>query len=188
MLPTPVFETERIRLRPFTTEDTPDLRAYLSHPELSGRRYIPWKFDEDLPISPRQAEGIIDSWNEIEDGFCYAIVKQSDGILIGHINVDWGWDPHMPESTVVIDPSHQRQGYGTEALTLALNYLYDFTIAHNISTWVTEWNTPGQAFAEKMGFTNVGKLRRSSYRAGRFYDEFVFDLLRPEWKERRHAA
>ena len=188
MIPTPVFSTDKITLRPFTPDDAPALHAYLSHPEMTGRRYIPWKFDEVLPLPLKVVEEIIKSWAEQESGFTYALVAKGDQAMVGHATVDWGWDPHMPECVVAIDPEYRRQGYGTQAVTLLLNYLFDFTVAHNVSNWVGEWNQAGRAFAENLGFKNVGQLRRQSYMQGRFYDEVIFDILKPEWKERTHAS
>jgi len=188
MPPIPVLKTEQISLRPFTPEDAPALHTYLLHADLSGRRYIHWDFEQLLPLPFKAAEKIIEKWIEAEDGFTYAVVKNGDQSVIGHVTADWEWDPHMPDCAVVIDPEHQRHGYGTQALTLLLNYLYDFTVAHNVSIWITEWNQPARAFIEKAGFKYVGQLRRANYHGGRFYDEFVYDILRPEWKERRHAA
>ena len=158
------------------------------HPEMAGRRYIPWKFDEILLLSLSTAEEIIKSWNELEDGFTYAIIKNDDEALVGHANADWGWDPHMPECVIAINPTYQRQGFATQAAIMLLDYLFDFTVAHNVSNWVGEWNLSGRAFAEKMGFTKTGQLRRQSYMQGRFYDELIFDILKPEWKERRNAS
>ncbi len=94
----------------------------------------------------------------------------------------------MPRCSVVIAPAFQQQGYGSQVLTLLLDYLYNFSVAHNISNWIEDWNAPALAFAEKFGFQRAGVIRRNSYRAGKYHDAVVFDLLRPEWKERRHAA
>ena len=46
MFLTPVFETNKIQLRPFCPDDAPALHDYLSHPELAGRRYIPGSLKE----------------------------------------------------------------------------------------------------------------------------------------------
>lgn len=187
MPPTPVFETDEILLRPFSPEDAPALYAYLSHPDLAGRRYIPWKFEQTRPIPLQDAEEIIKHWYENKDGFVYAIILKEGDALIGHVKTDWGWDPHMPDAAVVIAPPHQRNGYGTQAITLILDYLYHFTVAHNVSNGIDEWNTPAQEFVRHMGFTQIGKRRQSAYSGGRFYDVLVFDILKPEWKEGRHA-
>ena len=188
MTPVPKFSNGVITLRRFTPEDVPDLQSYLNHPDLTGRRYIHWDFSQDLPLTPNQVGSLIDKWNEAEEGATFALVKQEDQALIGHVSSSRGWDPHMPDSTVVIAPAYQRQGYGTQAISLLLDYLFDFTIAHNVSIGIMDWNQPALAFAEAMGFSRAGVLRRESFRGGKFCDEVILDILRPEWKERRHAA
>ncbi|HEX9618333.1 MAG TPA: hypothetical protein VGA03_13055 [Anaerolineales bacterium] len=35
------FQTARLQLRPFEPEDVTALQAYLNHPGLAGRRYLP---------------------------------------------------------------------------------------------------------------------------------------------------
>ena len=188
MLPIPKFETDDLLLRPFSPEDAPALYAYLMHPDLAGKRYLHWKFEQLRPFPEEDAAAIIKHWNENKDGFVYAIILKANDSLIGHVKTDWGWDPHMPDIAVVITPDHQRKGYGSQAISLVLDYLYDFTMAHNISTYVDDWNIIGQEFAQSLGFKSAGTLRRTTFREGRFYDEQLYDLLRPEWKERRHAA
>ena len=169
MPPTPVFETDKILLRPFGPDDSPALHNYLSHPDLAGRRYIPWKFEQTRPIPFQDADEIIKHWYENKDGFVYAILLKDGEELIGHVKTDWGWDPHMPDIAVVITPVHQRKGFGTQAITLVLNYLFDFTVAHNVSNGIENWNTPAQLFATHMGFQPAGTLRRAVYKDGRFF-------------------
>ena len=188
MHPKPKFTTEQILLRPFTKEDAPALFEALNHPDLSGRKYIPWEFDDELPLSMDTIDKIIEKWMSKEEGLCYAVIHWESQNIIGHAQTDWDWDPHMPDIIVVIYPEAQRKGYGSQAASLLLDYLVDFTIGHNISTWVEEWNIAGLEFAKKLGFTRVGTMRRDEFRGGQFIDAALFDILRPEWKERRHAA
>jgi len=188
MTPVPKFSNSVISLRPFTPDDTPALHSYLNLPDLTGRRYIHWDFNQDLPLTLKQVSSLVDKWNEAEEGVTFGIIKQEDSTLLGHCSTHWGWDPHMPDCSVVIAPEHQRQGYATQAITLMLDYLFDFTVAHNVSNGVQDWNHPALAFAEAMGFSRAGVLRRETFRGGKFCDEVILDLLRPEWKERRHAA
>jgi RimJ/RimL family protein N-acetyltransferase len=48
------FRGERVILRAFESEDVPALHAYLNHPELAGRRYIPWDFPNEFPLAKKQ--------------------------------------------------------------------------------------------------------------------------------------
>lgn len=188
MHPKPKFMTEQILLRPFTKEDAPALFEALNHPELSGCKYIPWEFDDELPLNMDTIEKIIEKWMGKEDSICYAITLRATQQIIGHASAEWDWDPHMPGAHVVIYPDAQRKGYGSQALSLLLDYLVDFTVGHNISAWVEEWNTAGLEFVKKLGFTRVGTMRRDEFRGGQYVDAALFDILRPEWKERRNAA
>jgi RimJ/RimL family protein N-acetyltransferase len=61
-----LFQGERVLLRAFEPGDIPELWRYLNDPGLSGRRYIPWKFPVDFPLSRKQAEEIYNQWSESE--------------------------------------------------------------------------------------------------------------------------
>jgi RimJ/RimL family protein N-acetyltransferase len=107
--------------------------------------------------------------------------------LIGHASCDWDWDPLCPSVAVVIAPSDQRQGYGSETLNLMLGYLFGHTPANNANAWMADWNRDALGFAKKHGFQESGRSRREGLWEGAFYDEIVMDLLRSEWPDRAAA-
>jgi RimJ/RimL family protein N-acetyltransferase len=175
------FEGSRVALRPFGPDDVPALEAYLNHPELIGRRHIPWAFPEVAPLSRQQVEGIVEKWGGAEKGLNLAVVERESGALIGHAECDWGWDPHNPSVSVVIAPERQRQGCGAEALGLLLRYLFEYSVAHNVTCWIADWNRPARLFAASQGFREAGRMRRAGVRQGQYFDVVLMDLLRPEW-------
>ena len=183
MIPTP-FETERLHLRAFEPEDSISLHAYLNQPDLSGRRYIPWKFPSELPLSKTQVEEVLKTWAEGEKQVHLAITLQDDGTLIGHANCAWRWDMHCPSVDVVISPAYQQRGFGGEVLLLLLDYLFGNTQAHSIGSGMDSWNQEALQFALKHGFSKSGVLRRAGLRDGEMYDWLGVDLLRPEWLAR----
>jgi RimJ/RimL family protein N-acetyltransferase len=176
------FRSDDISLRPFSVDDAPALETYLNHPDLEGRRNIPWSFPEYAPLSLQQIEGVIDKWGKAENGLHLAVIQRESGELIGHAECDWDWDPHNPSVSVVIDPGRQRQGFGSQALQLLLRYLFAFTPAHNTAAWIAAWNAPALAFAVHHGFRKAGRMRRAGIRHGAYYDVVVLDILRPEWQ------
>ncbi len=182
------FRNETIALRAFEPEDVPALQAYLNHPDLVGRRYIPWAFPEIFPLSRKQVEGVYNRWAEEENETHLAVVSRQSQELIGHAEADWGWDPHCPSVSLVIAPDHQRQGYGSAVINLLLRYLYETTPAHNVSCWVTDWNEPGRRFLRVHGFRESGRMRRAGIRQGRYFDVIIMDILRPEWEQRMEAG
>lgn len=181
------FAGQKIALRPFSSDDTATL-TYLNHPELSERRYVPWKFSNTLPLSHKQLEAICQQWMEKEDGFNLAVVRQDNQQLIGHAECEWGWDPHCPSLSLVIAPAQQRQGYGGETLQLLLNYLFGYTLAHHVACWVADWNQAARSFLGRYGFKEDGRSRQVSIYQGQFYDVVVASILRPEWKGMSHVV
>jgi RimJ/RimL family protein N-acetyltransferase len=179
-----LFQGERVLLRAFEPGDIPELWRYLNDPGLSGRRYIPWKFPVDFPLSRKQAEEIYNQWSESEKETHLAIVPAENRGLIGHCSLDWGWDPFCPSLSIVIIPSQQRQGYGSEVLEILLGYLFENTPAHNISGEIADWNQPAREFSRAHGFQESGRWRRAGMWRGKYYDEILVDILRPEWVER----
>jgi RimJ/RimL family protein N-acetyltransferase len=175
------FRSDDISLRPFSLDDARALETYLNHPDLEGRRYLPGDLPEVAPLAPQQIESLIDKWGKAENELHLAVIQRESGELIGHAECDWDWDPHNPSVSVVIDPGRQRQGFGSQALRLLLDYLFAFTPAHNTSTWVAAWNAPALAFASHHGFRQAGRLRRAGIRRGAYYDLVILDILRHEW-------
>jgi RimJ/RimL family protein N-acetyltransferase len=178
----PTFSSMLVELRPLTADDLPALGAYLNHPELTGQRYIPWGFPNDVPLSSTKVEGILAKWNEKEKGFVLGIVDQEKKTLLGHVEVDWGWDPQTPDISLVIAPPHQRQGFGSETLRLALTFLFEHTPAHNVAGGFPEWAESTRQFTAKQGFKECGRVRRDGIRNGAYFDAVIVDMLRPEWK------
>lgn len=183
-----LFHTDRLIFNPFEPEDLLPLKECLNHPELAGRRYTPWEFSPDMPLTTSQVEFILKEWREAEKFIHLTIKMFPDQQFIGYAEANWEWDPHCTFLCLVIHPDHQRQGYGSETLQFLLDYLFNQTTAHNISCWLSDWNSAGFAFALKHGFLECGRSRREGLRRGAYYDEIVVDLLRPEWQKRRGGS
>ena len=177
------FQGEQISLRAFEPDDVSALHAYLNHPELAGRRYIPWGLPAEFPLSKKQVESIYKKWSEEKKGVHLAVLLRGTLEMIGHAECDWGWDPHCPQVAVVIKPAHQRKGCGSEVLQTLVSYLFKNTTAHNINGWMAEWNRSARGFAEAHGFKESGRWRRDGIRDGKYYDGILVDILRPEWAE-----
>ncbi|GAB4523005.1 MAG: hypothetical protein Fur0018_05450 [Anaerolineales bacterium] len=179
------FETQNVLLRPFAIEDLASLRALLNDPEVSGRRYLPESFSEHLPLSAPQVSRLIETWQNPENALWLAVCAPESPALVGYVYAAWHWDPHCPSVGVVIAPACRRQGYGRAVLNAILTCLFDDTPAHVVQVEVADWNEPGRAFAQAMGFQPAGAMRWAGLRAGQPFDMLAFDLLRSEWCARR---
>ena len=176
------FQTEQIKLRPVEPEDASALRAYLNHPKLGGRRYIPRGFPGDVPLSMIQVEEIIKQWGEEKREAHLGIELTDKHELVGHAEFEWSWDPMAPWISVVIARPFQRRGYGTQVAQLIMSYLFDNTPAHSISGWMADWNRAGRSFSQKLGFKESGRTRREGFREASYFDGILVDILRLEYQ------
>ncbi|HHV65511.1 MAG TPA: GNAT family N-acetyltransferase [Peptococcaceae bacterium] len=73
------------------------------------------------------------------------------------------------------------KGYGSEALTLFINYLFRQWNFRRLTaeTWVK--NTRAIACYQKVGFTIEGKLREAYYIEGNYYDAIILGLLKRDF-------
>ena len=185
------FETERIVLRSLDPDDAAPLHSYLNDDAVLGCRYVPGAVRDAEPLSRSHVAGILEEWGKETTGFTLGVLAKASGRLIGHATCEWPWDPHCPSISLVIAPSEQRAGYGSEVVRLLLAHLFLDTPAHTITGWMASWNEPAQAFAAAHGFAECGRIPRAGVRDGRYYEQVVVDLLRREWSGRQgdlHAA
>ncbi len=191
-MPPSLFQGDKIELRPFELRDADALASYINHPDLVGRRYLPWSLPDVLPLSRKQIEHALNEWAEDKKGAHFAVLLRDTGEIVGHAECEWGWDTHCPEVAIVIAPAHQRKGYGSDVLRLLLKYLFENTPAHNVGMWFASWNEAGRAFIKHHGFVEGGGMRRAGIFNGNYVDAISADILRPEWKVRygevSHAA
>ena len=175
------LESKLLYLSNITDENKNQLLDYLNHPLMFHRRYLPWKFDQ-LLLTEDDIHALINEWNNKKKSRTFGIYDKSSNNLIGHISYNFGWDAHSIELEMVIHPEYWRQGYGKESLNLTVNYIFENTVAHNINTYVDDWNESGCKFAKSNGFKLSGKMRRTGYKDGKYYDSNIYDILKNEWR------
>lgn len=77
----------------------------------------------------------------------------------------------------LVDPSYRSRGVATQALrAVATTAFRDLELA-SINAWVTAGNDPSRRMLERIGFREVGVMRRASLLDGAHVDRIVFDLL-----------
>ena len=176
-----MFTGDRVSLRAVEASDAPELHGILNHADLAGRRYVA---DERGPISLAFVEKKLTSWLDDERTQHFAITN--GGEMVGLAQLETGWDPLTPFISVVIAPQQQRAGLGSETAELLLRHVFMHLPAQTVHSWIIEWNTAGLRFAEGLGFTVAGRLRREAIKDGRFVDAIAVELLRADW-EAGHA-
>ncbi len=80
------------------------------------------------------------------------------------------------------NPKHQGKGYGKEAMNLLLDYGFSFLNLESISLNVFEYNEIAYNLYKKIGFKEVGRLRKNIEVIGKRYDVIIMDILKDEFE------
>ncbi|MBN1877925.1 MAG: GNAT family N-acetyltransferase [Anaerolineae bacterium] len=143
-----------------------------------------------LPCYPKTKATLGEWLKELQkasDAYVFAIRRQLNNILIGYIELEgilWthrtGW-----LSIAIGEPGNWGQGFGTEALSLALNFAFNELNLYRIQATVFSYNERSDALFQKLGFQREGTFREFIQRDGQRYDMMLYGLLCHEYQ--RHA-
>ncbi|HUS14414.1 MAG TPA: GNAT family protein [Chloroflexia bacterium] len=88
---------------------------------------------------------------------------------------------------VAVRPEHQRQGYAAEAIVLLLRYFFQELRYQKVTVEVYSFNGPSIALHERLGFQAEGRLRRTVFTAGQFFDALLYGMTAEEFAARYPA-
>lgn len=116
----------------------------------------------------------------------YTWVMDQGGHFIGTLTLH-SVDPADGRASVAIgifDENLLDQGFGTEALQLALGYAFVTLGLHRVSLRVLASNARAIRSYEKCGFQVEGRERESARVGDAWEDDLIMGLLHPEWAQR----
>ena len=90
--------------------------------------------------------------------------------------------PHPEIGFGITEVSARGQGFATEAVGLAVTYLFSGCPTERISALTDAENAPAQHVLEAVGFRREGVLRRALFRDGHWRDVALYGILREEYK------
>jgi ribosomal-protein-alanine N-acetyltransferase len=79
--------------------------------------------------------------------------------------------------------SERGKGYCTEAVQLAVDYLFMSKDIVRIQATTHIENVASQKVLEKSGFQREGRIRKGMFAWGNWADLILYGILREEWKE-----
>ncbi len=181
-----LFRGGRVRLTACTPDDLPALARWYEHSA------FPRLFDA-APARPKSAAELarwLEERQRATDGVLFAVRPLEGDDLLGLVELDgilWthgtGW-----LSIGFGDPARWGQGYGAEALGLALAFAFDELNLHRVQFTVFAYNERAIALYRKQGFVQEGVYREFLRRDGVRHDMLLFGLLRREWAAGRQAT
>ena len=84
----------------------------------------------------------------------------------------------------VLAPTHQNQGYATEALQAVLEFLFVDLEKHGVFVSVDPRNEAAIALFKRVGMRQEAHFVESLWFDGALVDDIIFALLQREWKSR----
>ncbi len=94
---------------------------------------------------------------------------------VGSIHVDFGSDADLVK-------------YGSEAMDMMLRYGFMEANMHRLGATLAGYETDMISLYESKGFLREVQRREAAYHAGRYWDEVIYAILKPEYKNRIEEA
>lgn len=175
-----VLQGSRVRLDAIHRDDLPIIVGW-------WQDNVALRHFDAIPARPRTLEQVqrwAESYNESDKEFRFAVRRLSDDQIIGVIDLDgilWhqrvGWI-----SLMIGDCALRGQGYGHEAMEVAMRFAFDELNLHRLQLSVFAYNANAIAMYTRLGFQREGAMREFLERDGQRYDMLLFGLLRSEWR------
>lgn len=178
------LETERLILRPFTAADMPTAIAHEKNRDIMHWIRDPLPDDE----IERRCRAVMAPWRA-EDGEWRLLVIEPKpsadagdemlGIVCLRVTAA---ENETLEIGYRLHPDVQRRGFGYEACVALIDYLFDRIEARKLVALCAAPNEPSWRLMAKLGMQREAELREYSFLAGAWQDEYVYGLLRREWR------
>lgn len=176
-----VWEGELVRLREIEPED--------------WRAYAAWNLDDEqarnLDIVPfPQSDARVRAWAEKEatrerdgDNMRFVIVAKESGEVVGDIGTHHCYPIDGCLSYgISIRADQRRKGYASEAIRLVLRFYFFERRYQKANITAYEFNDASIALHRRLGFQQEGRLRRTMFTNGRYWDELLFGITVEEFE------
>lgn len=174
----PEIETTRLRLRPYTDADIPELVPLIGTREVAATTLrIPH------PYTEKDARDFI-ARSRNDDEVRLAITLRNDGRLCGGVGLRLDTEHQHAELGYWIGVPYWGNGYATEAARAMLCHGFEALKLHRI--WATHFkpNSASGKILVKLGMRYEGCMREHVCKWGQFVDLECYGILRSEWEKR----
>jgi len=173
---------ENLRLRALEKTDLPQFTQWLNDPEVTENLLVshPFSFDSE----EQWYQGVLKA-PVYERPLCIEVRDGAGWKMIGNLSaMDINWQYRNAELGIVIgDKTEWGKGYGTQAIRLYIDHLFNELNLHRIFLMVYETNLAGIRCYEKVGFRPEGTLRDAIFKHGRYINAHVMSVLSVDWNQ-----
>jgi RimJ/RimL family protein N-acetyltransferase len=172
------LEGEKVILRGVRREDLKLYREWLDNPSVTKFLEMGWK-----PTSEQDLDAAHASLSGDADNIAFVIVDRESGDPVGVCGLYLiSWVARRAQFNILIgEPSAWDKGFGTQALSMLLDYGFGTLNLESVNLGVNSENKRAQRSYEKAGFVTEGRRRKFIYRNAQYYDLVVMSILREEY-------
>ncbi|MXV62514.1 GNAT family N-acetyltransferase [Natronorubrum sp. JWXQ-INN-674] len=172
---------DRVTLRTVESEDRDFLQRAYANPEL---RY---------PLgSPLLNQTDLKEWTDDENADRFLVCLEADPLgpeqpddadslrpigLVSVEDADW----RRPELVYWLVPAVHGEGYGSEAVSLVVDYVFRTYDTPAVGAAAYDFNDASWGLLESLGFDEEGRIRRDRFVDGEYVDTIQYGLLREHW-------
>lgn len=180
------WQGEKVRLRPFTTEDAE--RAYADTLDSPSRRSL--QLGIELPTSVEGQKSVLEKYADCRDvdGVIIFGIETLDGEDAGGISLHTRSEKNGTFSFgVSVEREHWGNGYAEDAVRILLRYCFWERRYQKCNSACVDSNAASIRLHQKLGFVEEGRRRRHWFLDGEYRDDVLFGLTREEFdaRERR---
>ncbi len=175
----PTLEGARVRLRPLTEADYLGIFRWYNDAEIVAPfdrfEVDTWEsFVTAVESAPDDPRSVAPRW---------IVEERTDGRTLGFVGY---YSPHpileyLDVWYVVGDREQRGRGYGTEAVRLLIDHLFQRETVERVGATCDVDNAPSFKLLERLKLRREGRLSRALFHHGAWHDVFVYGTTRGEW-------
>jgi RimJ/RimL family protein N-acetyltransferase len=171
-----LLDGKTVNLRVVEKEDLPLIAEWLNDPV----------FFNYAPFPQRSRAEFEKQHDNLPSTSKWFVAEKKDGSKIGFLYHEL--EGSQMEIGYAMLPTERNKGYGTEAITIIVDYLFLTKQIVRIQVTTEPRNKASVRVLEKNGFKREGTIRKMEFVRGQWVDEHLYSILREEWKEPKILA
>lgn len=163
----------KVYLRPVTSDDISSIHLWGIQSEPQSMSCRP-----RLLLSAAEAVEAYKGRTTTDSNQRFTICNKRDKTPVGMTNYfDLNNLNRSAELGLLIDHDMRKKGFGSEALMILIDYLFDYRGLYKVHAQTAEFNKGTIALLESLGFHRDGVLRSHYFYDANFHDGYIYSLL-----------
>lgn len=179
-----LFVGEKVELTEIDPDnDAETLSNWTVYPQFTRRIFKePFRLHPVFEIKKKFFERLKEA-DEHRESIYFGLRRPGESTLLGIAWFSWIDGTNQTASIrFFFDPEQDLEGFIDEAFQMFLRYGFMEMSMYRLVAWVSGDDPQGVALLERTGFLREVQKKEAVFSEGRYFDEYIYALLKPEWK------